>query len=261
MHLFILNLFYSFIFGALGLLCCCGLFLAVQGGGCSLVSYAGFSLWCLLSLQSAGSRGTGFSSCRTPAQQLRLAGSRACGLQWLWHRASAVAPGPQRHNPLRFNSCSITPFSKPVGESFWTILSRPVSQRHGCPQICCCSASDALFHTPFAISLAGVDAPGNSQVISSGKPFLMPQGKIMHTFLMLVSHLGHTPIAQLTSSLWLFQVYIPLDCVHSKTEIVTFLLCLCPVPLIILFSKIGVILQIFTCRYDMSNSNHNRCQL
>ena len=66
-----------------------GLSLVVASGGYSSLRCAGFSLRWLLLLPSTGSRGTGFSSCGTPAQQLWLAGSRAQAQQ-LW-RTGLVA--------------------------------------------------------------------------------------------------------------------------------------------------------------------------
>ena len=45
-----------------------GLSLVAVSGGCSSLRCAGFSLWCLLLLQSTGSRRAGFSSCGLWAQ-------------------------------------------------------------------------------------------------------------------------------------------------------------------------------------------------
>ena len=45
----------------------CGLSLVVLNGGYSLLWSMGSSFWCLLFLQSPGSRGCGLSSCGTPA--------------------------------------------------------------------------------------------------------------------------------------------------------------------------------------------------
>ena len=52
----------------------CRLSLAGASGGCSSLRCVGFSLWCLLLLQSTGSRYVGFSSCCTQAQQLWCTG-------------------------------------------------------------------------------------------------------------------------------------------------------------------------------------------
>ena len=64
--------------------------LVAASGGCSSLWCTGFSLRCLLLFQNTGSRGTGFSSCSTPAQQLQHAGPRACRLQQLLCVGSVV---------------------------------------------------------------------------------------------------------------------------------------------------------------------------
>ena len=69
---------------------------------CSLLRWAGFSLWWLLLLPSTGSRHTGFSVCSTEPHQLWSVGPRVCGLpqlqlagsraqaQQLWHLGLAA---------------------------------------------------------------------------------------------------------------------------------------------------------------------------
>ena len=70
---FLINLFYLFIYftylflAALGLRCCVRVSLVAASGGHSSLRCEDFSLWWLPSLQSTGSRHTGFSSCGSRA--------------------------------------------------------------------------------------------------------------------------------------------------------------------------------------------------
>ena len=67
-------------------------FVAVPGLSLVVASRGYSSLWCVgFSLQSMGSRCTGFSSCSTRAQKLQHTGPTACGLQQLQHGDSVVA--------------------------------------------------------------------------------------------------------------------------------------------------------------------------
>ena len=76
--------FYLYIYGCIGsLLLRMGFSLVAASGGYSSLRCVGFSLQCLLLLWSTGSRGAGFSSCGTRAQELWLAGFRAQA-QELW---------------------------------------------------------------------------------------------------------------------------------------------------------------------------------
>ena len=77
--------------------------LVVASGGYSSLWCAGFSLGCLLLLQSTGSRCAGFSSCGTRAQQLWLVGSRAQAQQ-LW-RTGLVAPLHVGYSQTRDRTC------------------------------------------------------------------------------------------------------------------------------------------------------------
>ena len=71
-----------------------GLSLVAASGGYSLLRCEGFSLQWLLLLWSTGSRHTGFSSCSTWAQQLRLAGSRVQAQQFVAHGHMWNLPRP-----------------------------------------------------------------------------------------------------------------------------------------------------------------------
>ena len=76
---FLINLFYLFIFGCVGVfVAACRLSLVAASGGYSSLWCVGFSLWWLLLLQSMGSRAQasvvvahGLSSCGARAQLLR----------------------------------------------------------------------------------------------------------------------------------------------------------------------------------------------
>ena len=78
---FFFNLFILFIYFWLhwGFVAVRGLSLVVASGGYSSLWCVSFSLWCLLLLQSMGSRQTGFSSCGSWALERRLSsfGTRA----------------------------------------------------------------------------------------------------------------------------------------------------------------------------------------
>ena len=84
-YLFILKILKSFFWLCWVFVAACGLFLLVESRSSSLLWCVGFSLRWLLLLLSTGSRHAGFSSCSMQAQQLRHAGPRARGLQWLQH--------------------------------------------------------------------------------------------------------------------------------------------------------------------------------
>ena len=68
-----------------------GLSLVAVSGGCSSFHCAGFSLRWLLSLRSAGSRRTGFTSCGSQALERRLS---SCGAQAQLLHGMWDLPGP-----------------------------------------------------------------------------------------------------------------------------------------------------------------------
>ena len=90
----LINLFYLFHFWLRWVfVAACGLSLVVARGDYSLLWCTGFSLQCLLLLQSTGSSHVGFSSCSTWAQELWCTGLVA--LQHVgssWTRARTCVP-------------------------------------------------------------------------------------------------------------------------------------------------------------------------